>query len=186
MSQENVEIVRQPVAVKAHPRRRVMQHLALHFPWFADVLSRGVLRLSPHSRLRQVMLRDGVRRSFEAVNRGDYEAALVTLSPDCVSIPPRQFVLLGFDPVYRGREDRLRLQREWAAELGEFQQENVELIDCGDQVLVLARMNGTGLSSAAPFESQVAYLISLTAGRVVREQMFTSHGEALEVAGLRE
>jgi ketosteroid isomerase-like protein len=132
------------------------------------------------------MLRYAVRRAFEAINRGDDEAAMVVLAVDCESSPPPELVQVGFDPVYRGRQERLRLQRTWVADLGEFQQEVEELIDCGDQVVILARMRGTGLGSAAPFESQGAYVLTLTAGRVVREQMFTSHREALQAAGLRE
>ena len=75
---------------------------------------------------------------------------------------------------------------EWVAELGEFQHRLEEVIDLGHQVLLLGRMKGIGRGSGAEFDSEVAYLITLSAGRMVREQPFRSHEEALEAAGLSE
>jgi hypothetical protein len=47
-------------------------------------------------------------------------------------------------------------------------------------------MKGSGLGSAAPFDSECAHLITLAAGGVIREQIFLQYAEALEAAGLRE
>jgi hypothetical protein len=52
--------------------------------------------------------------------------------------------------------------------------------------VLLGRMRGTGRGSGAAFDSEVAYLLTLSGGRVVRERLFRSHEEALEAAGLRE
>jgi ketosteroid isomerase-like protein len=132
------------------------------------------------------MIRDAFRLALEASNRGDYEAAFALLGPDYETITPPELVGFGFEPVYSGREGRLRLQRQWVAELGEFQNEPEEVIDLGDHLLVLGRMKGIGSSSGAAFDSEVAYVITVTAGRMIREQPFRSHEEALEAVGLRE
>ena len=186
MSEENVEIVRQPIAVRARSRRSVVEHLGLRLPWAAALLVRAVTRLPPRSRLRQAMVRYGVRWPIEAINRGDHEAAFMLIPHDYETVAPPEFVGLGFDPVYRGRDGRLRFHRAWVAELGEFQQETEEVIDCGDRVLLLARMKGSGLSSGAAFKGETAYLVTISAGQLIREQEFRSHQEALEAAGLSE
>jgi ketosteroid isomerase-like protein len=131
------------------------------------------------------MIRYALRLAIEAANSSDYEAAFaLILSPDYETVTPPELVGLGFEPTYRGREGRLRFQLKWVGELGEFQQETEEIIDCGDRVLLLARMRGSGLSSGAAFDSEVAYLLTISGGRLIREQDFRSHEEALEAAGL--
>ena len=81
MSQENVEIVRQPITLRAHTRRRLEERLALRFPGAVILLVRAVWRLPPRSRLRQAYLRRAVQLGFEALNRDDVEAAFATLPP---------------------------------------------------------------------------------------------------------
>ena len=133
------------------------------------------------------MVRNAVRLSIEAVNRGDEEAAFVLIPDDYETVPPPEFAGLGFDPIYRGRDGRFRYHRTWITELGEFQQETEEVIDCGNRILLLGRMKGSGRSSGAAFDGQEgAYLLTISGGRLVREQNFRSHREALEAAGLSE
>jgi hypothetical protein len=60
------------------------------------------------------------------------------------------------------------------------------LIDLGDRLLILGRVKGSGLRSGAPFDDQWANLLTISAGRVIREQPFFSHHEALDAAGLSE
>jgi ketosteroid isomerase-like protein len=186
MSQENVEVVREPIAIGASSRRRVQERLYVRLPRVAAFLTRRVLRFPPGSWLRRAMIRNAVRIALEAVNRGDYEAAFVLLPPDYETIPPPEFVALGFDPIYRGREGPVRFHLQWVAELGEFQNEPDEIIDLGDRVLVLGRIEGSGVSSGAAFADEAAYLITISAGRMIREQEFRSHEQALEAVGLQE
>jgi ketosteroid isomerase-like protein len=186
MSRENAEVVRQPIALRASSHRRMQERLFLRLPGVAAALTGRVLRLPPSSRVRRTMIRRTTRLAYEALNRGDYEAAFAIVPPDFEAMPAAEALTLGFDPVYRGREGRLRYHRQWVAELGEFEQELDEVIDLGDRVLVLAQMTGTGASSGAAFASEVAYLVTISAGRLIREQDFRSHAQALEAAGLTE
>ena len=121
MSQENVEVARQPIATKAHPRRRLEHHLS-RFPSAVSVLQRAaspIFRsLSPHARMRQAIVRRFVQQGFEATNRHDLEAAFALYDPHVESIFPPQIVALGFDPVYRGRQARIDVQRRWLDESG--------------------------------------------------------------------
>jgi ketosteroid isomerase-like protein len=186
MSEENVEIVRQSVAVGTHSRRRLEERLIVRFPRVVSVVTRAGLRLPPRSRLRQVLIRRVVRLAAEATNRSDLEAAFGLVSPDYETIPPQELTGLGFDSVYRGREGRIRYHKAWIAELGEYRLEPEQIIDQGKRVLVLARAKGTGISSGADFDDEVAILFTIASDQVLREENFRSHKQALEAAGLSE
>jgi ketosteroid isomerase-like protein len=134
------------------------------------------------------MLRRALRLGFEAVNRGDYEAAFALYHPDVETIVPPVLAGLGLDPVVRSREQRFRFQQRWTAEWGEMRFEPEEVIDLGDRVLVVGRVNGSGLGSGAAFENEWAQILTLSDsdGRVIRDHAFLDHREALEAAGLSE
>jgi ketosteroid isomerase-like protein len=186
MLRENVEVVRQPIAVRAQTHRRLEERLALRLPRLLGLLARAVWRLPPRSRLRRAIIRRAVRLGFEAANRGDYEAAFVLYHPEVEAIPPAGFVGLGEDSLYRGREERVRFQRRWHAEWGEFRFDPEEIIDLGDRLLVLGAIKGSGLSSGAPTDSEWAVLFTISAGSVIRDLGFLDHGEAFRAAGLSE
>jgi hypothetical protein len=52
--------------------------------------------------------------------------------------------------------------------------------------LAIGRMTGSGLGSAVAVDNEWGTLITISAGRVIREQDFIDHGEAREAVGLRE
>jgi ketosteroid isomerase-like protein len=131
------------------------------------------------------MVRRFVQLAYEATNRGDYEAGFMLHHLDVELMVPPQFTALGFDTRYRGRQERIDFQRRWTAEWGEVRFEPEEVIDLGARVLVIARMTGSGLGSGVAVDNEWATLITFSAGRVIREQHFVDHGEALEAVGLR-
>jgi len=186
MSEENVEIVRQPIILRAHPRRRLEERLALRFPPAVILLARAVWRLPPRSRLRQAYLRRAVQVGFGALNRDDVEAAFATYHPEVERELPKEFVGLGLDPPDRGREERVSFERRWNAEWGRVRYEFEEIIDLGDRLLVIGHFEGSGPSSGAGFDNEFAEIFTISAGRVIREQAFFDHAEALKAAGLRE
>jgi ketosteroid isomerase-like protein len=130
------------------------------------------------------MVRNFARLVFEAANRGDYEAAFALVAEDYESVTPPDLIGLGFDPTYRGRAGRLRFQQQWLSELEEFHNEPEAVVDVGDRLLLLGRMKGIGAGSGAAFDSEIAYVLTLAGGRVIREESFRSHAEAFEVVGL--
>jgi len=187
MSQENVEIVRQPFTVASHSRRRLDERLGLRFPGVRTLVQRLLWRLPPRSRLRQASLHRALQLGFEAVNRGDFEATFATYHPDVELVSDSRLVGLGFDGVYSGREERIRFQQRWVAEWGDFRFAPEELLYLGDdRVFVSGHIVGSGLSSGAGFDSDWAVLLTISDGRIVREQFFFDRTDALEAAGLRE
>jgi ketosteroid isomerase-like protein len=184
MSQENVEGVRQQVAVKGHPRRGVEERL-LRFPRAVAFLVRAVERLPPSSRLRQVLLRRAFQAGVAALNRGSPEVAFAIYHVDC------EFELGKLAPVglegTRGREDRIRFQQRWNAEWGDFRFELEEVRDLGDhRALIVGRIKGAGLSSGAEFDNEWAALFTLSSGWIIREEAFLDHAEALQAVGRSE
>jgi ketosteroid isomerase-like protein len=186
MSLESVEVVRQPITVRADSRRHLEERLALRFPRALALVARAVWRLPPRSRLRRAVIRRAVRLGLEASNRKDFEVAFMLYHPECKSIFPAQLVTVGSESGTRGRDERLSFQRKWYAEWGEFRNALEELIDLGDRVLVLGRIKGRGLTSGAGFDNEWAVLFTVSGGRVVREHFFLDQGKALEAARLQE
>jgi ketosteroid isomerase-like protein len=186
MSQENVETVRHSLELAADSRRRLDERLALRVPYIQRLVARLWWKRPPQSRLRQAIVPRLVRSGFEAANRGDFEVAFANYDPDVQFFPPAGLVGLGDEPFYRGLEARVRYQRQWHAEWGDFRYEPDELRDLGDRFLVIGRIRSGGLSSGARPDSDYADLFTLSAGRVIREQTYFNRAEALEAAGLRE
>lgn len=184
MSHENVEAVRQAVSVATATRRRPEDHLTVLLPGLAGAINRAVLRLPPRSRLRQAVIRRAVQLGIEAVNRQDYQAAFGRFHPAVELIVPPGLASMGLEPYVQGRGARVRFEVKWRAEWGDFAYVPEELTDLGSRVLVTGRMRGSGQSSGAAFDIEWADLFTVSAGQVVREQVFLAHAEALDAAGL--
>ena len=173
-----------PIAVKGRSSRGLEERLALRFPKAAAILARRVWRLPRRSRLRQALLRRVVVLGWDAMNRVDLEFGLALYHEDVESIFDPRAVSLGLANS-RGREARRRTLSEVYGETGEMRFEPDELIDLGDdRLLVTGRMTGTGRQSGAPFELDWANLWTIDDGLVVRDQQFGDRAEALEAAGL--
>src|SRR5829696_209783 len=148
MSRENVEIVRQPLTAASHSHRRLEQRVGLRFPRALTLVVRLAWRLPLRSRLRQALLRRGMQLGLEALNRGDFEAGYALYDTQIELISDPRLTALGFDRVYRGREERIRFQERWTAEWGNFQFAPEELVDLGDgRLFASGRIVGSGLSS---------------------------------------
>jgi uncharacterized protein len=59
-----------------------------------------------------------------------------------------------------------------------------EMLDVGDQVVVLATLRGRGRGSGADFERRQGYVWTLRDGRAIRFQWFNSPEDALTAAGV--
>ena len=185
MAEENVELVRQPISVSARPRPSLEERLARRFPAALAFFSRLIWRLPPRSRLRQAVVRRSSTLGLDAANRKDYETMFVYYHADCESVFPRQLATLG-DSGTRGREERIRFEKRWRSEWGEFRYVPDELVDIGGQILILGRLEGSGAGSGALVDSEWAVLFTVPTGQIVGEKVFFDRQEALEAAGLSE
>src|SRR3954447_7843130 len=113
MSQENVEVVRLPMALEARSHRGLDERIFLRFRAVATSLTRVAWRLPPGSRLRRQVIVRAAQTGVAAINRGDFESSFLLYHRDVEIITPSQLVAIGFDPSYRGLEARFDYQRRW-------------------------------------------------------------------------
>jgi ketosteroid isomerase-like protein len=129
----------------------------------------------------------GMRLSAEAFNRRDLDALAPTRHPDFEFHPPPEAVESGFfEPCYRGAVGYDRyfsaLTDVWGTDI---RIESLELIDMGDRLVLLFDAPLRARASGVPLTGKLASVVTLAKGRVIRQQDYTDHGEALEAVGLR-
>jgi ketosteroid isomerase-like protein len=122
-----------------------------------------------------------VREGYEALARGDMET-FTKLSREHLG-PDFEFHLVWDGRVLKGFEGTM----EWISDTREtwddYSQEVDELIELGDQVVVVLRISARGGGSGVPVAQELAVLWTFEDGRAVRAQSFTSREEALAAAG---
>jgi ketosteroid isomerase-like protein len=92
----------------------------------------------------------------------------------------------GIDDVV-GRQGWIEFMRSWSEDFDEFTIEAEEIIDAGDdRVVVISRNRGTGRASGAPVEAHFGAVYTLKAGRITRGDVFVKPTHALRAAGLSE
>jgi ketosteroid isomerase-like protein len=186
VSEENVEFVRKPLRVRERSSRTLDQRLAIRFPRLAAVWARLLGRLPPRSRVRQVALQRTVRLAVQAYNRRDLDAVVISYRPDLEYHPYREFVEAALaEPCYHGpagyRNYIEATNEVWGDDV---RLEPTELIDLGDRIVLLADMPMRAQASGVPLAQTYAGISTLKDGRVIRQQDFLNHAEALEAVGL--
>ena len=79
------------------------------------------------------------------------------------------------------------LDEAFAAPINRTPRMDVErAFDCGDEVLLFVRVRGQGSHTGIPLDVQIAQLVTLRDGKVVRVKVFPDRDEALEAAGLSD
>jgi ketosteroid isomerase-like protein len=188
MSQENVEIVRKPLGVRERSRRTFDQRLSLRFPRLAAAFIRRIGKLPPSSRLRQAALWRGVRLGVEAYNRRDLDAVVIGWDSEFEYHPDGDWVKAGImEPCYRGLDGYRKYvaagDEVWG---GENYLKPTELIDLGEQLVLLADGRMRARVSGVPLTEAFAMVSTIEDGRVVHHQEYYDHAKALEAAGLRD
>lgn len=125
-----------------------------------------------------------VRRSVGAFNSGDWDGSLEYMDEGIEWLAP--FVVPDQD-TYVGRDGVRAFWTAWTDNFESFRLEVEELIDAGDDVVVVARISGQGIASGAGVRSNpFAHVAHLRNGKIRRWAMYASAQEALEAVGLRE
>ena len=91
----------------------------------------------------------------------------------------------GLSASYRGHAGYVHFVEEWLSAWGAFRGEPIELVDLGDRLVLLAEAVGRGKGSGVPVRHSYAVVLTLRGGRVIREQYYKDHVQALEAVGLR-
>jgi ketosteroid isomerase-like protein len=118
-------------------------------------------------------MQEGRREQFErfiaAMNRGDHEAAVELLHPDVEWEWPRAMI---DSQVFRGREDVLRGTRLFGESWAEVTYEAEELLERGDEILVLVRYRAVGRGSGVELNQVVGWLLEFEGEQPRRLRMF--------------
>jgi ketosteroid isomerase-like protein len=80
--------------------------------------------------------------------------------------------------VFRGHEQVREGLMLWRESWGDFQMEPKEVIEAGDDILVLANYRARGAESGVEFDATVAHLFRFHEGLVTRWWMFGDPGKA--------
>jgi len=182
------QVVRKRVRLREGSSRAFEQRLFARLPWLAAPSLRLVATMQPSSRLRQALVWRGMRLAAEAFNRRDLDALAPTRDPDFEFHPPHEGVESGFfEPCYRGAAGYHRYVSElsdvWGADM---RIESLELIDMGDRFVMLLDVPVIARASGVPLTGKLASVATLAGGRVIHQQDYFDHAEALDAAGLRE
>jgi ketosteroid isomerase-like protein len=117
--------------------------------------------------------------AYEYYGVGDRAEAEAIFDPQVVLNPIDEAASSGFDAM---RADYER----WASPFKEFRVTIEEIIDAGDQVVVVAHHQGRGRVSGVEVDTRFYEVYTLREGKVLRVDEYTEREEALEAAGLRE
>jgi len=85
---------------------------------------------------------------------------------------------------YRGYEGVREAMQHWLEDFEEYSYEPQEIVDCGDDVLVIAGEEGQGAASGVPVTAESYQLFTIRDGKVLRFRSFSDRASALEAAGL--
>ena len=126
-----------------------------------------------------------VRREARAWQRDDFEAWLSFIDPDVEWLTAIDRGLGRAGSVYHGHEGMRELWNLWRSEFDDFSIQADEIRDLADQrVLTLAHWQFRGRASGIMVESQLALLMTIRDGKIVRSEDYLSHQEALEDVGM--
>jgi uncharacterized protein len=117
-----------------------------------------------------------VRRSYEALNEGDVEAALEALDPDAVW---RDSPELPGGGEFRGREELTGFLSDFLAEWRDFHQRIDDAVHEGDRVAVVIHLLATGRASGIEVDTRYAHVWTMRDGIGVRVDAYRDPDEAL-------
>ena len=156
----------------------------VRFPSLYRRLVPLVFRLSPRSRVRRLLLRRAVDSGWTSFDRRDFELNFLFFASDTEFEFPSAMQTLGLPASFRGHEGRIegmnRLFEVWGSEL-----EPLYVLDLGDRLLNLGLWHIRGRGSGVPLDQELAQLVTLRNGLVIRDQVFTAWEQGLRAAGLQ-
>jgi ketosteroid isomerase-like protein len=156
----------------------------LRVPALVRSITARISRLPPSSRFRQRILARSVSQGFAATKRGDWEVALgpIFYDPDC----EWHATVGGIDEgrVYRGHSEIVEAYEDYFETWERIELRPEEIIDTGDQLVVLVHEVARGRESGVMVETDTGTVSTLRDGRVIRVRSYMDRAQALEAAGL--
>ncbi len=125
-----------------------------------------------------------VRASYEAVNRGDNDAAYSFVHPEI------EFHTYARSPeagVYRGKDEVRKYNDDLFGQFESLRVEVEELVDAGDRVVVVSTQHATPKGGGQQeIHVHMAEVWTVRDGLLAERHSYSTKGEALEAVGLGE
>ena len=126
-----------------------------------------------------------VARAWDLWERREFDAWLETIDPQ-IEWDISAYPLLDWPDRGKGREEWLRHLSGYVEAWIDHSQEVRELIDAGDDVVVVVHETARMRDSGATVDRMVNFVFTVRKGRAVRFRVFLTKEDALEAAGLRQ
>jgi ketosteroid isomerase-like protein len=124
-----------------------------------------------------------VSRAWEAWLRRDFDAMATEWDPDVIW--STEHFHDWPESSYRGPEGVRQFLSEWLDVWGDYEVTIDEVLAAPDgRVVSLFRHRGKGQSSGAPMDLEMANIVTIRNGRIVRFDNYDSQAEALDAAGV--
>ena len=123
---------------------------------------------------------------------GMYKQAVIAALPELIDQMCTADIEWVEDPrradgaVYRGHDGVRRSWERWLEQWDDWGWELERVIDCGDDVLVVARETARGASSGASVSARNHMAFTIRDGKIARYQEFYDEHDALKAVGLEE
>jgi ketosteroid isomerase-like protein len=121
-----------------------------------------------------------VREVLQEWNRGDVEALIARATED-FEWHPVLVESLG-EGAFKGHDGFRTFLADWQGTWESWNLEAEEILDFGDQVLVLTRVTAKGRGSGMEFDQRLAHLFEFREELICRGQTFLDRDEAVAVA----
>lgn len=148
----------------------------------ATALLLGLVR--PETRARRRFLRHAIASGWAAVQRRDFELMLVRYSPNVVFDADAGLQALGVPGAARGREEMTGVLMEILDVFDRFEVAPARVVDLGESLIVLGAGRVHGQGSGIELQTELAQLLTLERGLVVRERDFFRWDDALRAAAI--
>jgi hypothetical protein len=170
-------------------RRKLDEEMWARFPGLMHFSASIITRLPESWALRRRMVVYWVVRSYEIVNRRDFELALAAQDPEiviCWAADPNGRVPGDLVGEFHGYEGFRRTWEAWLEPFDDLRLEPEEVIDLGGvRLFVTMRAVGTGSGSGILAAERGFTLFTFRKGKVLRQELFFDQEQAEAAAGLR-
>jgi ketosteroid isomerase-like protein len=106
-----------------------------------------------------------LKHGYDALNRGDLSVVRALLDPDIEWYEPAPSPEAG---AHQGRDSFERFLRGWLESFDGFRVEPEQVVQRGDDLIVVVRQTGTGRASGIQVETRLAHVWTVANGGAVR------------------
>jgi ketosteroid isomerase-like protein len=123
-----------------------------------------------------------IQKASDALQKGDLQRVETLL--EAALDPGFEYQSLALDQVHTGLSGMRAFFADMREVWRDYDQQIEELVDLGDDIVVVLRVSARGAGSGVPIAQQSVWLWTFRERRAVRAKAFRSKKEALEAVGL--